>query len=182
MGGIISDAEVLVTSFNSVYALTRVSQLFANLDGNLMEDSEFKKAMENYAEGMATLVANAGRIFLRLSRGNARKRILDSFIRNRKSSFVIYGPTPQRGLWLPNKTQINLGRISVGRSSRKIILELGRKNRQGGRFIGAGSTQGGGKNTDQWFRMDWHSLVGHSKASRDWESGNYHFHIGKALK
>ena len=116
------------------------------------------------------------------ARGKARKHILRSFIHNRKSKFVIYGPTPLTGDPIPVGTTINLGRINVGRSSRKMILELGRPSGTGGRFIGVGNTQGGGKGSDQWFRMDWHSIVGHSDSSRDWISGNYHFHIGKALK
>jgi len=182
IGGIISDAEILVTAFNTVEALTRANQLFANTNFDILGDPKFKEAMENYQEGMSTLIANTGRIVLRLARGKARKFILNNFISNYKSSFVIYGPTPQKGVWFPNQTQINLGEINVGRSSRKIVLELGRKNGQGGRFIGAGSTQGSSKNVTQWFRMDWHSIVGHNEASRDWISGDYHFHIGKALK
>jgi len=43
IGGIISDAEVLVTSYNSMSALVKASQKFANYDGNLMGDPEFKK-------------------------------------------------------------------------------------------------------------------------------------------
>ena len=84
IGGIISDAEILVTSYNSVSALTKASKLFANFDGNLMGDPEFKKAMENYQEGMSVLIANAGRIVMRLARGKARKKILNSFIGNNK--------------------------------------------------------------------------------------------------
>ena len=51
-------------------------------------------------------------------------------------------------------------------------------------FIGAGSTQGGGKSIIQWFRMDWHSLHydSNGKAKFDWSSGNYHFNIGSDLK
>ena len=118
---------------------------------------------------MATLGANFGKIFSAIITGKAVKE----FIKNPKNDMLIYGPTPSpRSAWFPTGTRIPIGKIRLGRSSRKIFLELGKGKSKGGRFTGLGHTQGKSKRDTQWFRMDWHKA--HDNFS--WKDGNYHFH------
>jgi hypothetical protein len=77
--------------------------------------------------------------------------------------------------------QIKLGTLSTRLGQRQVILSLGRGSSQGGRVIGLGSSHGTAKTQgDQWFRMDWHTLKGHSSTSYDWSDSSFHFHTKTA--
>ena len=112
-----------------------------------------------------------------------KERQIREFISNPKNKLLIYGPTPylRTTPWLPPGTRISAGSVKMSKSSRSIEVELGRASGQGGRVMGIGHSYGSAKNQgSQWWRMDWHSLLGHGPGSNDRVVGAYHFHTQTA--
>ncbi|MBL4660384.1 MAG: RHS repeat protein, partial [Alcanivoracaceae bacterium] len=154
----------------------------AGLSFNIEGDREFNEAMQNWDTALYVLSKNMGKIFHDMA-GNKKKRDeVQQFVKKPNTLMLIYGPTPSANTptWLPLNTRVKIGRLSIGKKKKKIMLELGRKGGSGGRMIGMGhafKSARNGENT-QWWRMDYHS--DHGAGSFDWKDGDYHFHTLKA--
>lgn len=147
--------------------------------------------VDGIREAFETLATNTGKIILETAeRGLVAD--MSKILARPNSSVVLYMPTPVPNLHIgipPLKTGIKFrGRDvtlyfgkSAGPSSINAVT--------GGRVFGLGVTDPTRPMPFQIFRMDWHEkhykelpapLIGPPAPAYDWDSGDYHFHMGKS--
>ena len=156
---------------------------FVKQNGDI-DDPSFVNAMRGIDDAAVVLSRNFAWIVSEMAADPKKDQKMLAFFRGRKNNLLVYGPTPEgRGIpWFSPGTRVHLGKIVLSKGgSRDIELELGRASGQGGRMIGVGHSHGSQKTQgQQWWRMDWHSTLGHGAGSNDLVDGAYHFHTRTA--
>jgi choice-of-anchor A domain-containing protein/RHS repeat-associated protein len=170
---ILDKVDTAVSLYQSRSALLRAFSYIKSdgFESSVKGDKGFAYELENYEDGLSVLCQN----FYRIMAGLEKSSKVREFVKSPKNDLIIYGPTPHGGYpWFPTGTRLTIGSMTLGKGSRKILVELGTGAGQGGRFIGLGHTQGARKvDHTQWFRMDWHEPDG----AEQWRSMGYHFHL-----
>ena len=168
--------DTALLTIQAVIALKNVStylngSAFDNLVKGAKHDSGFINALENFDTALSVFASDIPEIIA----GVTKSGKVEQFFKNTKNSLLIYGPTPDVNTPWARDLRIKIGRISLAKSRRDMLLEVGR-NGTGGRLFGIGHTQGAHKTKHvQWFRMDWHNSH-HSHNTHKSNSPSYHYH------
>lgn len=124
---------------------------FDNLVKGAKHDSGFINALENFDTALSVFASDIPEIIAGITKsGKARE-----FLKYSKNKLSIYGSTPNKGTPWVKALRIKIGRISLAKSRKDILLEVGKANGTGGRLFGIRHTHGTSKKGNmQWFRMD----------------------------